>query len=153
MGIIINANSTEEYNQKINYYQIQGFKLDNSSTFNYQTRLIKKNYGPIFAHIILIVSFIGAIAFLTSLVVDCLRVTNLIIPLNMLSLILAIKYLQYLGIILLIVAIVMGLFILYYYLTKPYEVIIRLNQNLNNNNMNNMGNMNNMNMNRGNYNG
>lgn len=152
MGIIINANSMEEYNQKINYYQMNGFKLDSNSSAHYQTRLTKKNFGPILAHIILIVSLIGAITFLTGLVVDILSVTNMIIPLNFFSLILAIRYLQYIGFFLLIIAVIMALVIVYYYMTQPYEVLIRLNQNMNNN-MNNFNNYNNMNMNRGNFNG
>lgn len=152
MGIIINANNMDEYNHNINYYQMNGYKIDSNSTAHYQTRLIKKNYGPILSHIILIVSLIGSVTFLTGLVIDILRLTNLIVPLNLFSLILAIRYLQYVGIFLLILAIVMAAVIVYYYVTQPYEVLIRLNDGMNNN-MNNPNNFNNMNMNRGNYNG
>ncbi|WP_323735986.1 hypothetical protein PXD04_08865 [Methanosphaera sp. ISO3-F5] len=150
MSIIINANNMEEYNQNLNYYQMNGFKIDNSSSAQYQTRLIKKNFGPIIVHVLLLVSLIGAITFLTGLVVDVLRITDLVLPLNLFSILLAIRYLQYIGIFLIILAIIMALIIVYYYVSKPYDVLIRFNQNLNNN-MNYNNNFNNIN--RGNLNG
>ncbi len=153
MSIIINTNSREEYNNKINFYQMKGFKFKSSTSSNLQTHLEKKNFGPVWSHILLIISLIGILLYMTELVIYPLALTDLFIRLNLFSLLLAVRYLQYVGIILLIICIIMIIVIMYYYISKPYDVFIRLNQNnnqiFNNNNNNNM----NFNPNRGNFNG
>lgn len=144
MSIIINAKSMEEYNHKINYYQANGFKVNGTTSMNHQTNLVKRNFGPIAAQILLIISLIGGISFLTEIVLDVLKLTHIIAPLNIFSLVLAVRYLQEIGYVLLMVAVIAALVIVYYYVTKPYEVTVRLS---NENNINNPG------FNGGNYNG
>lgn len=152
MGIIVNTNSREEYNDKINYYQFNGFKISSSSRMNFQTTLVKKNLGPVWAHIILLVSLIGLIIYESSLVLYPLAITDIFIPLNFFSLLLAVRYLQEIGLILLIIFVIMLIIVLYYYFAKPYEILIKLNQN-NNQIINNNNNVGGFNPNRGNFNG
>lgn len=141
MGIIVNTNSREEYNNKINYYQMNGFKVKSASSMNIQTHLEKKNFGPTWVLALLIISLIGSVVYLSELVLYPLAISDLIIKLNFFSLVLAVNYLRDIGLILLIIFVIMLILAVYYYLTKPYEVIIRLNhnnnQNMNYNNMNN----------------
>lgn len=153
MGIIINTNSREEYNEKINLYKMNGFKVKSASSMNLQTHLEKKNFGPFWVPILLITSFIGSIVYLSDLVIYPLSISDFFIKLNFFSLILAVKYLQDIGIILLIIFIAMLALAIYYYMTKPYEVIVKFNQHNNNQNINNNNYVNDYNQNRGNLNG
>ncbi len=141
MGIIVNTNNREEYNNKITYYQMNGFKVKSASSMNLQTHLEKKNFGPSWLVVLLITSLIGSIIYLSELVLYPLAISDLFIKLNFFSLILAVEYLKYIGLLLLIIFIVMLILAVYYYLTKPYEVIIKLNQNTGQNiSYNNVGN-------------
>ena len=138
MGIIVNTSTPDEYNEKIGYYRMNGFIIEDSSINKYQTRLSKKNYGPVILHILLIVSLIGFVVYCSQLALYTLSFANMFIPLSFFSLLISIKYLQDIGIILLIVFIVAIVMVLYYYFAKPYEVLVRLNtNNLNMNNRNN----------------
>lgn len=153
MGIIINTNSREEYNDKINLYKMNGFKVKSASSMNLQTHLEKKNIGPAWVPILLLTSLIGAIVYLSDLVIYPLAISDFFIKLNFFSLVLAVKYLQDIGIILLIIFIVMLIIAIYYYMSKPYEVIVKVNQQNNNQNINNNNYINDYNPNRGNLNG
>lgn len=153
MSIIINTNSREEYNNKINLYQMNGFKVKSASSMNLQTHLEKKNIGPSWVPILLITSLIGSFVYLTDLVLYPLAIGDFFIKLNFFSLILAVKYLHDIGIILLIIFIVMLIIALYFYLNKPYEVIVKVNQQNNYQNINNNNNVNDFNQKRGNFNG
>lgn len=141
MGIIVNTNNREEYNSKIDYYKMNGFKVKSASSMNIQTHLEKKNFGPSWVLVLLITSLIGALVYLSELVLYPLAISDLFIKLNFFSLVLAMRYLRDFGLILLILFVVMLILSIYYYISKPYEVIIRLNhsnnQNINYNNMNN----------------
>lgn len=132
MSIIINTNSREEYNSKISFYQVNGFRIAGTTANNIQTRLIKKNFGPVWAQAILIVSLIGSIFYLSELVIYPLAFTDLFIRLNLFSLLLAIRYLQEMGFILLALFLIMVVVIIYYYLTKEHEVIVKFNPQINN---------------------
>jgi hypothetical protein len=152
MGIIINTISREEYNDKINYYKMNGFKVKSASSMNLQTHLEKKNIGPVWVPILLITSLIGSFVYLTDLVLYPLAISDFFIKLNFFSLVLAVKYLQDIGLILLIIFIAMILIAVYYYMSKPYEVIVKVNKQNNNQYINNSSYVNN-NSERGNYNG
>ncbi len=151
MGIIVNTNTREEYNDRINYYQMNGFKIKSASSMNFQTHLEKKNFGPSWLLILLITSLIGSIVYLTDLVVYPLAISDFFIKLNIFSLLLAVQYLQYIGIILLIMFVIMLILTVYYLTSKPYEVIVKLNSNMTQNINNNV--VNDFNPNRGNFNG
>ncbi|MBE6485991.1 MAG: hypothetical protein E7Z85_04015 [Methanosphaera stadtmanae] len=153
MGIIINTNSREEYNDKINYYKMNGFKVKSASSMNLQTHLEKKNIGPSWVPILLITSLIGSFVYLTDLVLYPLAISDFFIKLNFFSLVLAVKYLQDMGLILLIIFIAMILIAVYYYMYKPYEVIVKVNKQNNNQYIKNNSNVNDYNPNRGNFNG
>ena len=116
---------------------------------NHQTRLAKKNFGPAWAHVILFMSLIASLLYLTELVIYPLAITDLFIRLNLFSLILAIRYMQYFGFLFIILFVIMLIVVLYYYLATPYEVLVTFNPNsqqtMNNNTFNNQ--------NRGNFNG
>lgn len=127
MALSVNTYSNEEYNQKINYYQSNGFKITSNSRTNTQTNLEKKNYGPIVIHIMLIVSMVSSIVFLSDMVMNCLSFANIFVKLNLLSLVVAVRYLQNIGLMLLIFSVVLALIIIYYYMTQPYVVIVYLN--------------------------
>lgn len=150
--MIVNTNSREEYNNKINYYQVNGFDIASSTTSNLQTRLVKKNIGPAWIQVLLILSLIASILYLTELVMYPLAISDLFIKLNLFSLLLAISYLQYVGILFLIIFVAMLILTVYYYFTKPYEVLVKLNMVDNGQQMiNGNGNYNNYNQNGGNY--
>ena len=153
MGIIINTNSREEYNDKINLYQMNGFKVKSASSMNLQTHLEKKNFGPVWVLILLITSLIGSLVYLTDLVLYPLAISDFFIKLNFFSLLLAVKYLQDIGVILLLIFVAMLIIAVYYYVTKPYEVIVKFNQHNNNQNFSNNNFVNDFNPNRGNLNG
>lgn len=141
MGIIVNTNNREEYNNKITYYQMNGFKVKSASSMNMQTHLEKKNFGPTWVLVLLVISFIGSFVYLSELVLYPLAISDLFIKLNFFSLLLAVQYLRDIGIILLIIFVIMLILAVYYYFTKPYEVVIKLNQNNGQNvNYNNTGN-------------
>lgn len=141
MGIIVNTNNREEYNNKITYYQMNGFKVKSASSMNMQTHLEKKNFGPTWVLALLLISFIGSFVYLSELVLYPLAISDLFIKLNFFSLLLAVQYLRDIGIILLIIFVIMLILAVYYYFTKPYEVVIKLNQNNGQNlNYNNTGN-------------
>lgn len=133
MSIIVNTINREEYNNKINYYKANGFKVKSASSMNIQTHLEKKNFGPSWVVALLITSLIGSIIYLSELVLYPLAISDLFIKLNFFSLVLATQYLRDFGLILLILFVVMLILSIYYYLAKPYEIIIRLNQNTNQN--------------------
>ena len=115
MGIIVNANTPDEYKEKIDYYRMNGFIIENSSINNYQTRLSKKNYGPVILHVLMIVSLIGFVVYCSQLALYALSFANKFIPLSFFSLLISIKYLQDIGIILLIVFIASMVVVFYYY--------------------------------------